>query len=233
MVQAIGEIPRNEDSDVVFWALNKNGKFSTKSMYVFLEKSISGANYKWIWGAKLPLKIKIFMWQLFQNAIVTRDNMKKRKWPGSPVCSFCRDHESALHLMFQCPSARCVWGAVGSVLGTNTCPNNLWQALTWFYAFVPGGSEDFMVGISAICWAIWKTRNKVTFENHKMRTPCEIMFFASALLMYWAGLQKDQGKEMIQRGASKLMEKASDLLRSSQGGNRLMIPFTGMVGSGA
>jgi hypothetical protein len=38
---------------------------------------------------------------------------------------------------------------------------------------------------------------------------------------------------MIQRGASKLMEKASDLLRSSQGGNRLMIPFTGMVGSGA
>jgi hypothetical protein len=59
------------------------------------------------------------------------------------------------------------------------------------------------------------------------------MFFASALLMYWAGLQKDQGKEMIQRGASKLMEKASDLLRSSQGGNRLMIPFTGMVGSGA
>jgi hypothetical protein len=65
MVQDICEIPRNEDSDVVFWALNKNGKFSTKSMYVFLEKSISGANYKWIWGAKLPLKIKIFMWQLF------------------------------------------------------------------------------------------------------------------------------------------------------------------------
>jgi hypothetical protein len=48
-------------------------------MYVFLEKTISGANYKWIRGAKLPLKIKIFMWQLFQNAIVTRDNMKKKE----------------------------------------------------------------------------------------------------------------------------------------------------------
>jgi hypothetical protein len=69
-------------------------------MYVFLEKTISGANYKWIWGAKLPLKIKIFMWQLFQNAIVTRDNMKKRKCPRSPVCSFCREYESALYLMF-------------------------------------------------------------------------------------------------------------------------------------
>jgi hypothetical protein len=90
-----------------------------------------------------------------------------------------------------------------------------------------------MVGISAICWAIWKTRNKVTFEKHKMRNPCEIIYLASALLMYWAGLQKGQGKETIQLGASKLMEKASDLLRSSQGGNRLMIPFTWMIGSGA
>jgi hypothetical protein len=35
MVQDICEIPRNEESDVVYWAFNKNGKFSTKSMYVF------------------------------------------------------------------------------------------------------------------------------------------------------------------------------------------------------
>jgi hypothetical protein len=47
-------------------------------MYTFLEKMIAGANYyKWIWLAKIPLKIKISMWQLFQNAIVTRDNMRK------------------------------------------------------------------------------------------------------------------------------------------------------------
>jgi hypothetical protein len=62
------------------------------------------------------------------------------------------------------------------------------QALSWFYAFLSGGSDYYMVGISAVCWEIWKTRNKVTFEKHKMRTPCEIMFLASSFLMYWAGL---------------------------------------------
>jgi hypothetical protein len=78
-----------------------------------------------------------------------------------------------------------------------------------------------------------ENRNKVIFEKHKMRNPYEIMFLANALLMYCAGLHKGQGKEMIQLGASKLMEKASDLLRNRRGGNRMMIPFTGMVGSGA
>jgi hypothetical protein len=100
MVQSIRDTPRNEESDVVFWAFNKNGRFSTKSMYVFLEKTLAGANYKWIWGAKLPLKIKKIMWQLFQNAIVTRENMKKRKWPGYPLCSFCMENDTIVHLMF-------------------------------------------------------------------------------------------------------------------------------------
>jgi hypothetical protein len=38
---------------------------------------------------------------------------------------------------------------------------------------------------------------------------------------------------MIQLGASKLMEKASGLLRNRRGEERRMIPFTGVIGSGA
>ena len=52
------------EGDVVYWGLSRNAKFSTKSMYKWLEKSLSGCSYKWIWEAKLPLKIQIFMWQL-------------------------------------------------------------------------------------------------------------------------------------------------------------------------
>jgi hypothetical protein len=59
-VWRLGEnwLPINDLPDKVYWSLNKNGKFSTKSMYIFLEKTIAGANYKWIWSAKIPLKIK-------------------------------------------------------------------------------------------------------------------------------------------------------------------------------
>jgi hypothetical protein len=67
-------------------------------MYKFFESDISGPNYKWLWKAKIPLKIKVFIWQILQNAIITRDNMKKRKWPGNPCCSFCNLKESCNHL---------------------------------------------------------------------------------------------------------------------------------------
>jgi len=46
-------------------------------MYKRLEKNIAGPNYNLIWMAKLPLKIKKFLWQAMYNAILTRDNMKK------------------------------------------------------------------------------------------------------------------------------------------------------------
>jgi hypothetical protein len=106
-------------SDGILWMLNANGRLPTKSLYCLLEKDVVGSNNKWIWEAKLPLKIKFFLWQLFQNAILTRDNLKKRNWPGSPICSFCNEHESLKHLFFGCSHAKVIWGVVGSVLNAH------------------------------------------------------------------------------------------------------------------
>jgi hypothetical protein len=54
-------IPRVDILDKVTWSLTPNKRFSTKSVYQFLETNLAGAHYKWIWKAKLPLKIKVFM----------------------------------------------------------------------------------------------------------------------------------------------------------------------------
>jgi hypothetical protein len=113
--------------------------------YQNLERNISGANNKWIWKAKFPLKIKIFMWRLFRDAIMTRDNLKKRDWPGSRICSFCGQNETAIHLMFSCSHARVFWGVVGAMVKTNTCPGSLWQCMSWFYAFFPYGRKFYVI----------------------------------------------------------------------------------------
>jgi hypothetical protein len=62
----------NDNSDKVIWYLGKSVVFSTKSMYHLLEKDVSGPHNKWIWKAGIPLKIKVFMWQAFQDAIYQR-----------------------------------------------------------------------------------------------------------------------------------------------------------------
>jgi hypothetical protein len=99
------------DNDFISWSLNQNNIFSTKSMYHWLERNLAGSHNKWIWKAKIPLKIKIFLWQMCQDAVLTRENMKKKELAWIPVCSFCNHLETNDHLFFNCPISRVVWGS--------------------------------------------------------------------------------------------------------------------------
>ena len=38
-----------------------------------------------------------------------------------------------------------------------------------FIPFYLGGHKFYMVGIAALCWAVWITRNKVMFEGYVVR----------------------------------------------------------------
>ena len=162
---AIKNIPLTKKDDRVVWGLNQNGKFTTKSVYKMLEKPLSGCHYKWIWKAKIPLKINFFMWQMSQDAVLTRQVMKKRRWYGNPNCSFCDNIETSQHLFFACPVAKVVWRCIGMALGTDRCPNNSWQYYTWCNIFLPRGEEYHTVGLATACWAIWLARNRATFEK--------------------------------------------------------------------
>jgi hypothetical protein len=44
--------------------------FTTKTVYDHLTSSDNGSNYKHIWKAKIPYKIKIFSWLIENNAVL-------------------------------------------------------------------------------------------------------------------------------------------------------------------
>ncbi|XP_071681906.1 uncharacterized protein [Lolium perenne] len=50
--------------DLVSWHLEQSGSYTVKSMYAQLSQGTTIAHAKDLWEAKLPLKIKIFSWQL-------------------------------------------------------------------------------------------------------------------------------------------------------------------------
>jgi hypothetical protein len=54
------EIQLSEEGDSFVWKMNSNKNITTKSVYEYLESDSFGPNYKWIWKAKIPLKIQIF-----------------------------------------------------------------------------------------------------------------------------------------------------------------------------
>ena len=91
------------DDDKFVWKLASSGYLTVKSVY---EDSLNGNTVdlrKYIWKLKIPLKIKIFMWFLFNKVILTKDNLAKRNWNGCKKCVFCDSEESIDHLFFTCP----------------------------------------------------------------------------------------------------------------------------------
>jgi hypothetical protein len=179
----------NNDGDTPKWRWESNGSFSVKSTYEHLCVNDHGAHYNLIWKAKLPLKIKIWMWLIEHNAILTKDNLLKRNWSGNMMCTFCSKPESIDHLFFECDTAKYIWSLVAFVLGANHRPTSFGQFWLWTLTLLPQRKQFHMIGLAAFCWAIWKTRNNICFEKKLISSPTEIVCLASSFLNYWAGLQ--------------------------------------------
>jgi hypothetical protein len=81
--------------------------------------------YKFLWKSKLPQKIKIFIWLVVRNKILTKDNLKKRNWKGSQECCFCGGDESIDHLFFHYPIARYVWRVIQVALNLVEIPRSI------------------------------------------------------------------------------------------------------------
>ena len=146
--------PFMNSKDIPIWKWNKSKMFSTKSVYEHLTKESSRNQFKHIRKARIPYKIKNFLWLVENNAILTKDNLLRRRWVDDPTCYLCLENETIQHLFFQCPVARIIWGIMGSCIGTNTIPCNIHQYKSWIANCLPGGEIIYTTGCAAVCWAI-------------------------------------------------------------------------------
>ena len=153
------------------------------------------------------------MWQVFEDAILTRDVMSKRRWAGNPRCCFCRERETSTHLFFTCPVARVIWRTAGCVFGTDKCLHNILQNFSWCYVYLADGEIFYTFGLAAICWAIWNSRNQATFEGKKLQTPFAAIYSACGFMSYWAGMMTGEDREAMERGAKMLRANASNMMR--------------------
>ena len=72
--------------------------------------------------------------------------------------------------------------------------------------------QFYAVGIAAVCWSIWKIRNKICFDGKKLHNPLEIVSHACALMKFWAGLQKEVDKEALIKGVETMFKIVVQLL---------------------
>lgn len=70
--------------------------------------------------------------------------------------------------------------------------------------FIPESRNLQIMGLAAICWAIWKLRNMACFKHKLPRSPAEFVCDACSFMRYWVGLQTDVDRVMLEQGAAVL-----------------------------
>jgi len=91
-------------------------------------------------------------------------------------------------------------------------------------------------GLSAVCWAIWRTRNSVCFDKKRIKSPTEIVCMMCSFLIYWAGMLKDGLKQQVIQGemiqGAKILKMVAlsfhkQDVQSQTNDDQQLIPFTG------
>lgn len=198
----------NQDRDKPVWKWEKSDKFSVKSIYTHLSSNGIDRSFKHLWKAKIPLKIKIWLWLIWHNAIATKDNMKKRQWEGDTKCRFCHEKETIGHLFFTCSAAAYVWGTVTNTLGATTRPGCFSQYFWWITQHSAFSRNVQIAGLAAICWAIWKIHNRACFEGKLIRSLVELICTACSFLTHWAGIHNETDGAMLRSASAGLQEEA-------------------------
>jgi hypothetical protein len=149
-------------------------------MYKKLTSHWVNRSFKHLWKAKIPPKIKILLWMIWHNAVTTKNNMMKRGWIGDRKCRYCVDDEDIHYLFFLCPMAKYMWSVVSITLGARDRPGNFTEYFHWILKHAGSFTNVHVVGVTALCWALWKLRNRACFEKKLIKSPAEIICYASS-----------------------------------------------------
>ncbi|WVZ54678.1 hypothetical protein U9M48_005442 [Paspalum notatum var. saurae] len=185
LVSRVTSVSLVEGSDRFNWDLNKGGSYS-----VLVRNWI-------LWKLKVPLKIKIFLWYLRTGVILTKDNLAKRNWIGNTKCCFCNLAKSIRHLFFDCHVARAIWSTIFIAFGIKP-PINVTMLLgSWLNGFTKKLKYSILLGVAAICWAIWSWRNDVVFNERTFNSFAQVIYRGTFWIRCWSLLCKEEEKENL------------------------------------
>jgi hypothetical protein len=126
----------------------------------------SSVFHKKIWKGKIPAKMKIFLWLMLNNAVLTKDNMVKRKWLGDPTCYFCDHNETLSHLFFQCSTTKAVWAIVAKCIGAQNVPRSFDQCWNGCDKWLPAGNNFIVLGLRQYVGLFGKLETKCVLKEN-------------------------------------------------------------------
>ncbi|KAL0428200.1 UNVERIFIED_CONTAM: hypothetical protein Slati_2994800 [Sesamum latifolium] len=177
--------------DLRIWHYSRTGVFSVRSAYHLacsLENRPSSSSlyenkqswWRKLWQAKLPNKIKVFVWRACLNALPTGKSLSKHIPGFLALCPFCQcGKDDVLHTLVLCPFARQVWG----LASLNLPLIQTWNLGFWGWMRVVSlqlDGQEFRL-LCCLCWVVWWCRNRLVMQG-KHFDPQHVVTFASQYL---------------------------------------------------
>lgn len=161
----------SENSDIWAWDQKQGVSFSVAAVKTALRGVRDGQSaLRMRWVNWVPIKVNILVWRIEQDRLPTRVELAKRRIElPSTICPMCDiEEESVSHVFVSCGFAFGVWSKVWR--WCRLFPDDIGSIedmLSW-QNLVPNtgrGRKLLRAIIMVTCWAIWKERNKVVFQN--------------------------------------------------------------------
>ena len=159
-----------------------------------------------LWSARLPLKIKLFLWQMFRDKLPTSLNVAKRNGPANGPCALCGEPEGANHVFFRCPLARFAWSTVRSAAGFQWDPRSAAELIHILGALQGSTKRVVWSCVGALLWSLWLTRNKLTIQGMLPTHPASIIFKCNLLLQQWSRLGRRKDADLIKTAQQRILQ---------------------------
>ena len=157
---------------------------------------------------------------MIRRSILTKDVLRRRGWKKDDrKCLFCDEEETIDHLFFQCPLARYCWNVACcafNFVGKPVSVRHLFGG--WMRRFSGKHRRLVRVGVAAVLWSIWKTRNNACFRSVLPNNPCSITNMIGHWMTTWAILQvKETNQHAINWGAKLFVRLSSEVFQANHG----------------
>ena len=211
LLQIVNSVVLNNEEDTIIWKFNSNGKHSVQPLYAVLSfRGVSPVLIPAVWKLNTPPKVHIFLWLLYNNKLLTRDNLQKRRDVADRSCLFCCEEEFVNHLFFDCCVAKLTWELISEIAGMKVGTNFESIGRWWI-------SNDKNAVLNCTCaatlWSLWKSRNHLCFQEGTWQGEGQILGSIARWLKRWRLLLKQEKHVGLDHIVQRLLEEGSSPLK--------------------
>ncbi|CAN1136083.1 Putative ribonuclease H protein At1g65750 [Linum perenne] len=215
--------PCGSEKDARIWSLSSNGDYTVRSAYrsiierdqQFNNLRVDG-NWRQLWQADVPPKVKHHVWRLARNVLPTKVALRGRRVPIEQTCGCCGLMEETLeHLFFSCKVAEQCWELVGETTAVRAAMQLEGGAIEWLFGIIANATRDRVSQIFTVFWSLWRERNERVW-NHSSRPPEIIVRMGLEVIAEWRLCQPtpvDQARGARRGGCTRWHRPAADRVK--------------------